>query len=58
MLAYVVADLLKGPLVFPSHFLLLFWSEVILDVEVRSDFFWGFALDDVSYSLAAQLSAA
>ncbi len=49
--------LLECPLVFSPDFFFFFRCEVVLDVEVRSDLFWCFALDDISYSLAAQLSA-
>lgn len=47
----------KCPLVLSSHFLLLFRCKIILDVEVCSNFFWGFTFDNVSYCLAAQRSA-
>ena len=48
-------DLLLSPLVLTSNLIFLLWSEVILNVEGLSDFFWRFALDHVGNSLASNV---
>ena len=50
-----MSDSLLGPLILSSDLILLFWGEIILDVESLSDLLWRFTLDHVCNSLAADI---
>ena len=43
------------PFVFFTNLFFFFWSKIVLDVEGFSDFFWGFSLDHICYSLASEI---
>lgn len=44
-----------SPFIFPTNLVLLFWCEVVLDVEGLADLLWGLALDHVGNGLAADI---
>lgn len=44
-----------GPLVFAADLVLLFWCEVVLDVEGLADLLWGLALDHVGNGLTTDI---
>ena len=48
-------DLLFSPLILTTNLILLIRREVVLDVECLADLFWGFALDHICDSLAANV---
>lgn len=52
------ANLLLGPLVLTTDLVLLFRSEIILDVEGLANLLGGLALDHVRHGLAADVQKA